>query len=240
MGLFNRKKKNKQKNKQKKREARQKRNRDNLSLEEKHQIWIERWGRDSYDPPWNMHEFPGNIKELIDDATIPPGASIVDIGCGTGFLSAELSAKGHAVVGFDFAEPAIEKAKEKYGEEGKKLSFYTADATKPMPFQGSFGVGIDRGTFHTIPFVSRFDYVKSISPLIEPGGCLIILYALRIAKRLNTGNKEQTGEIFRDYLEDLFAPDFKIEKFEKTGIMKHSDEDEPAFRIIMRKKQQNT
>ncbi len=235
MGLFSRKKKNKQRNKAKARASRKK-NRDNLSLEEKHQIWIERWGRDTYDPPWNMHTFPDNIKSLIDDATIPSGAGIVDIGCGTGFLSAELSAMGHPVVGFDFAEPAIVKAKQKYGEESETLSFYTADATKPMPFKGTFRVGIDRGTFHTVPFVSRYDYVKSISPLIETDGCLVILYALRIAKRLNTGKSDQTGKIFRDHLEDLFAPDFVIEKFEETGIMKHSDEDEPAFLIVMRKK----
>ncbi|SBT41350.1 class I SAM-dependent methyltransferase [Micromonospora narathiwatensis] len=40
------------------------------------------------------------------DAMVPPGARILDAGCGTGRVGAELAARGHRVVGVD-ADPAL-------------------------------------------------------------------------------------------------------------------------------------
>ncbi|MBE9484480.1 MAG: hypothetical protein IMY74_06515 [Bacteroidetes bacterium] len=45
---------------------------------------------------------------------------------------------------------AIEKARQDHPEANGKLKYICADATKPLPFPGTFRVGIDRGTFHTI------------------------------------------------------------------------------------------
>ncbi|QLQ35457.1 class I SAM-dependent methyltransferase [Micromonospora robiginosa] len=43
------------------------------------------------------------------DALVPPGARILDAGCGTGRVAAALAARGHAVVGVD-ADPSLVEA----------------------------------------------------------------------------------------------------------------------------------
>ncbi len=43
------------------------------------------------------------------DAMVPRGARVLDAGCGTGRVGAELAARGHAVVGVD-ADPALVEA----------------------------------------------------------------------------------------------------------------------------------
>ena len=61
------------------------------------------------------------------------GLAALDIGCGTGFLSLELAARGHRVTAIDFAPQMLALAKEKAASAGAAIGFEEADAEN-LPF----------------------------------------------------------------------------------------------------------
>src|SRR5213082_560564 len=49
----------------------------------------------------------------------------LDVGCGTGFLSLELAARGHRVTGIDLAPAMLDMARQKAAEAGLDIRFET-------------------------------------------------------------------------------------------------------------------
>jgi len=66
---------------------------------------------------------------------------ILDIGCGTGRHSIELSKRGYNVVGIDLSESLLKRAKEKASEENLKVVFQRHDA-RNLPFIHEFDLVI--------------------------------------------------------------------------------------------------
>ena len=66
------------------------------------------------------------ILDLITDGR--SGLDALDCGCGTGFLSFELAARGHRVTGIDFAPAMLEAARAKAAENGAQVNFEQGDA----------------------------------------------------------------------------------------------------------------
>lgn len=218
-------------NKQKLREKKK-----NRKLEEKKASWTSRWGSDEFNPFWAREDFPDSIQELIDDGSIPQGASLVDIGCGSGYLSAMLSEQGFNVIGFDFASTAIERARAAHPEIPGKLRYFIADATAPMPFQETFRIGIDKGTFHMLPKINRPDYVNNISKIIEKGGLLLMFYARHIAVKLCRSSGDEPGEIMKGHILKLFTPLFAIEDIRPMTFKGTIEGGKAGFLIILRRK----
>ncbi len=205
-----------------------------MTLEDKRDGWTKKWGSDDFDPDWELKSFPESIRELIEDGLLPDGTTVVDIGCGSGYLAAKLAEKAYQVTAFDFAETAIEKARKNY-PEGPGLKYYVADATAPLPFIDTFRIGIDRGTLHTLPMNNHPDYVKNISPIIESDGLLIIIYAEQIARKLSGSPKDNHGDSLKDHIFKLFEQTFNIIDFENIMIQSQNKDDVPGFLIILRR-----
>src|SRR4029077_7995734 len=75
----------------------------------------------------------------------------LDAGCGTGFLSFELAARGHRVTGVDFAPAMVAEARRKAAPRGVPIWFEEADAEQ-LPFApGSFDLVISRHVLWTLP-----------------------------------------------------------------------------------------
>ena len=66
---------------------------------------------------------------------------IIDIGCGTGRHSIELSKRGYAVTGIDLSESMLNKARENAQKAAVKVDFLRHDA-RNLPFEKSFDVAI--------------------------------------------------------------------------------------------------
>jgi len=101
------------------------------------------------------------------------GIDALDAGCGTGFLSLELAARGHQVTGVDFAPAMLAEARRKAAECGASIRFEEADAEQ-LPFApGSFDFAISRHLLWTLPHpeAAIAEWVR----VLRPGGRLVVL-----------------------------------------------------------------
>jgi len=76
-------------------------------------------------------------KELNYDKSL----KILDVGCGTGRHSIELSKRGYIVTGIDLSESQLQRAKEKARSEDIEIDFLKHDA-RNLPFNAEFDVVI--------------------------------------------------------------------------------------------------
>lgn len=76
-------------------------------------------------------------KELNFDKSL----NIVDIGCGTGRHTIELTKRGYNITGVDLSEAQLKKAREKAERENLKIDFLKHDA-RDLPFENQFDAAI--------------------------------------------------------------------------------------------------
>ena len=67
--------------------------------------------------------------------------NILDVGCGTGRHSIELSKRGYNVTGIDLSESLLEKAREKAAQSNLNITFLRHDA-RNLPFENQFDVAL--------------------------------------------------------------------------------------------------
>lgn len=89
---------------------------------------------DRHAPVYDMNDFTrGTISEvdfLIDEMSLQPGASILDVGCGTGRHSVELAKRGCSVTGIDLSVEMLKGAAEAAARAGVVVDLIQADATR--------------------------------------------------------------------------------------------------------------
>lgn len=121
---------------------------------------------------------------------LQPGASILDVGCGSGAKSAYLSAKGFQVVGFDFSEEMIRLAR----EVAPQATFYLKDMSKPLGFEPVFdGVFAQAALLH-IPKNEVMAVLRTILTPLKSGG-----YFYAAVKNIRPGGKEEEIVQENDY-----------------------------------------
>lgn len=113
--------------------------------------------------------------ERIFGLVLPKGRVLdaLDAGCGTGFLSLELAARGHRATGVDFAPAMLARARAKAAERGLAVRFEEADAEQ-LPFaDASFDLVISRHVLWTLPHPEAA--VGEWLRVLRPGGRLAII-----------------------------------------------------------------
>jgi ubiquinone/menaquinone biosynthesis C-methylase UbiE len=96
----------------------------------------------------------------------------LDVGCGTGFLSLELAARGHRVTGIDFAPAMLVEARRKSAERGFSIRFEEGDA-ESLPFAAeSFDLVVSRHLLWTLPHPEAA--IDEWIRVLRPGGRLAV------------------------------------------------------------------
>lgn len=149
------------------------------------------WKPEGYDRQLSYVSTYG--KGLIELLAPQPGERILDLGCGTGDLASEISAAGASVVGMDFSEEMICRAKAKY----PSLTFAVGngeDFTTNSPFDAVFS----NAALH---WMTRADKAaSSVYRSLKPGGRFVAEFG-------GQGNIRTIEKAIHDVLSSHYAID---------------------------------
>ena len=103
----------------------------------------------------------------------PPGAQVLDVGCGAGYFALELARNGYHVIGFDIAEKAIEAARETlagnpYTEGFGSLRY---EVSSLLEAKGCYDAVFVSGVLHHLPDVNRA--VAHLNLLLRDDGVVV-------------------------------------------------------------------
>lgn len=100
---------------------------------------------------------------------------IIDVGCGTGRHSIELTKRGYNMTGVDLSESQLKRARQKAQDAGLEINFQKQDA-RNLPFNGEFDMAIMlcEGGFSLMETDEmNFEILKNISKTLKSKGKLI-------------------------------------------------------------------
>ena len=83
----------------------------------------------------------GEVDFIEQELNFNKSLKIIDVGCGIGRHSIELSKRGYKITGVDLSESQLKKAKENAEKENLKIDFIKCDA-RNLPFNSEFDVAI--------------------------------------------------------------------------------------------------
>ncbi|MBW4890948.1 methyltransferase domain-containing protein [Mucilaginibacter sp. HMF5004] len=120
-----------------------------------------KWNAELYDQKHAfVFQYGESVMELLD---VQPGERILDLGCGTGYLTQQISELDADVVGIDYSPEMIQKARQSYPE----VSFSVADASK-FSFTEPFDAVFSNAALH---WVKDHDaMMKCVYHSLKPGG----------------------------------------------------------------------
>ena len=122
------------------------------------------WNSQLYD---NKHDFVAEYgKGLLEFVPDNKEQTILDLGCGTGTLTAQLRKLGSKVIGVDRSQSMIDKAAEQFDN----IEFMICDALD-LPFENEFNVVFSNAVFH---WISDHDTLLSnVHKVLKPDGLLV-------------------------------------------------------------------
>jgi SAM-dependent methyltransferase len=123
-------------------------------------------------PTWDIGRPQPAVERLLAEGAFdPPGAVVLDAGCGTGEHALLLAGHGHPVIGIDLAGEAIRRARAKAVERSVEPEpvFLVHDALGPAG-PGPVDLVLDVGLFHTLADEDRPRYAAALAGWVRPGG----------------------------------------------------------------------
>jgi SAM-dependent methyltransferase len=109
-------------------------------------------------------------RQYYERLEIPPGARVLDVGCGSGQLALMASREGFHTTGVDIAENLIERARERAAAEGLSARFEVGDA-EALPFETAsfdFVVSLIGAMFAPRPEL----VARELARVCAPGGTI--------------------------------------------------------------------
>ncbi|RYE10146.1 MAG: class I SAM-dependent methyltransferase [Sphingobacteriaceae bacterium] len=122
-----------------------------------------KWNAELYDQKHNfVYQYGEDVLSLLEPKA---GESILDLGCGSGFLTNEISEHGAQVLGVDSSAEMIEKAKKSYPE----TDFKVINATD-LGFDASFNAVFSNAVLHWIKAEDQLKMMNAVFRTLKSGG----------------------------------------------------------------------
>jgi trans-aconitate methyltransferase len=122
---------------------------------------IAAWDAKLYD---DKHSFVWEKGKGVVELLAPkPGERILDLGCGTGHLTAEIAASGAHTVGIDQSGEMIAQASRQF----PNLQFEVCDA-REIPFTNEFDAVFSNAALHWIPEAEKV--IRGVARALKPNG----------------------------------------------------------------------
>lgn len=123
----------------------------------------------------NAQEAAGFVEALMRRGHLRSGASVLDLGCGTGRHAKYLASRGFDVTGLDLSDESLRRAR--IGDEGARVRFVRRDMRQP------FGVS---AFDHVLSLFTSFGYfddpadhvtvIHNAATALRPGGLVVLDY----------------------------------------------------------------
>lgn len=148
----------------------------------KRKAWFEQIFNDDYlrVAPKHTRKQVSAEGDFIEQALgVEKGATILDVGCGTGRHAIELALRGYEVVAMDLSLPMLSRAADDAQDRDAKLNFIHADM-REMDFVDAFDAVYCVGTtFGFFEDEKNVDLIQRLYRTLKPGGTLLLETANR-------------------------------------------------------------
>jgi SAM-dependent methyltransferase len=122
------------------------------------------------EPRWGIWGIPETEVHLLPDVT---GQDVIELGCGTAYISAWLARRGARVTGIDNSTAQLETAQALQEEFGLRFPLFHGDAEHvPLP-DASFDLAISE--YGASIWADPYSWIPEAARLLRPGGELIFL-----------------------------------------------------------------
>lgn len=121
------------------------------------------WDASTYDAKFKFVTDAGGA--ILDRLGVRPGERVLDLGCGTGELTAEIAARGATVVGLDGDAAMIERARARF----PKLSFVEGNA-EDVAWTGSVGTFDAVFSNAALHWMQPEPTLANVRLVLRPGG----------------------------------------------------------------------
>lgn len=128
---------------------------------------------------WDHHGVTGLgkvIAAVLEQAPVQPGATVVDLGCGTGALSLPLAERGAAVTAVDLSRAMVERLEDKArqaGVDGVINGVVVPVEHLRLP-EESVDLVVTNYALHHLRDADKQAVVRSAASWLRPGGRLVI------------------------------------------------------------------
>lgn len=122
------------------------------------------------EPSWGIWQIPENDIKLLPDVN---DRDVIELGCGTAYVSAWLTRRGARVTGIDNSAEQLKTALEMQNKFDLFFPLIHGDASNvPLP-DGSFDLAISE--YGASIWCDPYDWIPEAARLLRPGGQLIFL-----------------------------------------------------------------
>jgi SAM-dependent methyltransferase len=154
------------------------------------------WAAD--EPTWGIWGIPETDVQLIPDVM---GRDVVELGCGTGYVSAWLARRGGRCVGLDNSSKQLETARKLQREFDLAFPLVHADAERAPFADRSFDVAISE--YGAAIWCDPYRWIPEASRLLRPGGQLVFLGHSNLV--MLCMRESETEAATAELLRDLFG-----------------------------------
>jgi ubiquinone/menaquinone biosynthesis C-methylase UbiE len=161
---------------------------------------------------------------LLRQVAGPPPLTILDVGCGTGFLAMRMAELGHTAVGIDLAEEMLAVARRKAEASGLPVTFRLGDAETPPQDNAPYDVILERHVIWTLP--QPREALRAWRGLLKPGGLLVLIEGIfEMSDRTIYPQLEAQLPLFGGRPGDELAALLEAEGFRETSVRPLMDAD---------------